>query len=230
MKAEHRKELQTNLLADKLGRLMQSLREGTWKVHPSTKAWIITAAVVAVVALLIGWRFYSSSVTKSASAEWIRIDDAASLADLEKIVEQDPTGKASRAVRFQMARIFLRRGMEHFVSTAPNARADALGDLNKAAEQYSTLADQVKDTPLLEQEALMGVAKVKEALNELDAARDAYQKLASKYPQSVNGKEAAKRLSKLENEKDKVLVAAFYKKLDELAKPPAPPPSPPKKD
>lgn len=228
MKAEHRKELQTNLLADRLGRFYQSLREGTWKVHPSTKAWIITGAVVAVVALLIGWRYYSGSVTKSTSAEWMQIDDATSLSDLEKIVEKDPKGKATRAARFQVARIYLRRGMEHFVSTAPNAREDALSDLDKAAEHYATLADQAKDTPLLEQEALLGVAKAKEARNELDAAREAYQKLASKYPQSVNGKEAAKRLEKLD--KDKEQVAAFYKKLDELAKPSLPPPTPPKKD
>jgi hypothetical protein len=226
MKAEHRKELQTNLLADRLGRFYQSLRDGTWKVHPSTKAWLITGAVVAVVALLIGWRYYSNSVTKSTSAEWMQIDDAASLSDLEKIVEKDPKGKATRAARFQVARIYLRRGMEHFVSTAPNARQDALSDLEKAAGHYATLADQAKDTPLLEQEALLGVAKSKEALNDLDAARDAYQKLASKYPQSVNGKEAAKRLKKLEDDKEE--VAAFYKKLDELAKPSVPPPTPPK--
>jgi hypothetical protein len=228
MKAEHRKELQTNLLADRLGRFYQSLRDGTWKVHPSTKAWMIAAAVVVVAALIIGWRYYSSSVTKSASAEWVRIDDATSLSDLEKIVEQDPKGKATRAARFQIARIYLRRGMEHFVSTAPNARQDALSDLDKAAGHYATLADQAKETPLLEQEALLGMAKAKEAMNDLDAARDAYQKLSSKYPQSVSGKEATKRLEKLDKEKEQ--VAAFYKKLDELAKPSAPPPAPPKKD
>jgi hypothetical protein len=229
MKAEHRKELHTNLLADRLGRLLQSLREGTWwKVHPSTKAWIITAAVVAVVALVVGWRFYSSSAKKSTSAEWAQIDDATSLVDLEKIAELEPKGTATRAARFQIARIYLRRGMEHFVSMTPNARQDALSDLEKAAGHYAALADQAKDTPLLEQEALLGVAKAKEALNELDAAREAYQKLASKYAQSVNGKEAARRLEKLE--KEKAQLAAFYNKLDDLAKPPAPPPTPPKKD
>jgi hypothetical protein len=228
MKAEHRKELHTNLLADRLGKLLQSFREGTWKVHPSTKAWIITAAIVAVAALLIGWRFYSNSVTKSTSAEWVQIDDAATLSDLEKIVEQDPIAKPTRAARFQIARIYLRRGMEHYVSTAPNARIDALSDLDKAAQTYEKLAGEVKDTPLLEQEALMGVAKAREALDLLEAARDAYQKLVDKYPKSVNGKEAAKRLEKLEKDKDQ--VSAFYKKLDELAKPSAPPPVPPKKD
>jgi tetratricopeptide (TPR) repeat protein len=219
MKAEHRKELQTNLLADRLGRIMQSLRDGTWKIHPSTKGWLIGAAVVAVVALIIGWRIYVNVSAKNTSAEWVRIDDATSLNDLEHIVEQDPNGKPTRIARFQMARIHLHKGMERFCSSAPGAREEALENLEKAAKLYDELASASKSTPILAQEALMGIAKAKEALDELDAARDAYEKLASQYPDSVNGKKAAERLKKLNDDKEKAQVDALYKKLGELAGP-----------
>ena len=165
---------------------------------------------------------YFGSVSRSRSAEWVQLDEASSLRDVEQIADKDPKGAATRAARFQLARVYLKRGMENFFSSSPDGRKEAMHDLEEAAGLYSELATESKDTPVLAQEALLGVGKAKEGLNELEAALTAYQDLAKRYPNSVNGKEAAERVKKLTENKDQ--VSAFYKELDKLAAPVAPTP------
>jgi outer membrane protein assembly factor BamD (BamD/ComL family) len=112
--------------------------------------------------------------------------------------------------------------MENFCSSSPDGRKDALRDLEEAVRLYGDLASESKETPVLAQEALMGVGKAKEALNELEAALSAYQDVVKRFPNSVSGKEAAERVKKLTENKDQ--VSTFYKDLDKLAAPVAPPP------
>jgi len=141
---------------------------------------------------------------------------------VEQIADKDSKGAATRAARFQLARVYLKRGMENFCSASTDGRKDALHNLEESAQLYGELAAESKDTPVLAQEALLGVGKAKEALNELEAALSAYQDLAKRYPDSVSGKEAAERVKRLTENKDQ--VSAFYKDLDKLAAPVAPTP------
>jgi hypothetical protein len=216
MKAEHRKELQTNALADRLGRVVQGFREGFGR--PSNTSLLIWGGIIGAIVLVVGWRVLSNMSAKSRSAEWLQLDEASSLSDLERIVGQDASSRPTRIGRYQMARVYLRRGMENFCSTAPDGRKDALKDLGEAARIYEELSRDEKDSAVLTQEALLGVGKAREALNELDAAQDAYDKVVSRYPDSVARKGAAERLKKLKENKDQ--LSAFYKRLDELAAPP----------
>jgi hypothetical protein len=221
MKAEHRKELQTNVLADRLGRLIQGFRDG-FHIHPSHTAWLIGGGILAVVVVVASVSIYRNSVARGRSAEWVQLDEASNLGDLERMAEKNGSNPATRIARFQLARVYMRRGMENFCNTSPDGRKDALKDLSEAARLYGDLAAESKDTPVLAQEAMLGVGKAKESLNELDAALAAYEDLVKRYPQSVNGKEAAERAKKLKENKDQ--VSALYKKLDELAAPVAPTP------
>jgi len=220
MKAEHRKELQTNALADRLGRIVQGFKEG-FHDRPSNKTMLVLGGIVAAIALIAVWRITSNARARAVSAEWLQLDEASNFADLEKIAEKKSDNEPARIARFQMARVHLRRGMENFCSTSPDGRADALKDLNEAARLYGELSGEAKDNPLLTQEALLGIGKAKEALGELDVALAAYEQLGSRYPDSVSGKEAAERAKKLKDNKEQ--VSAFYKKLGELAGPAAPP-------
>jgi hypothetical protein len=225
MKAEHRKELQTNALADRLGRLMHGFRHG-FEIHPSQKAWLVGGGIVAAIALGVGVWMYFGWVSRTKSVEWIQLDEASSLRDVEQIADKNPNGAASRAARFQLARVYLKRGMENFCSSSPDGRKEAMHDLEEAGRLYGELASESKDTPVLAQEALLGVGKAKEASNELEAALSAYQDLAKRYPNSVSGKEAAERVKKLTENKDQ--VSAFYQELDKLANPPPVAPTPKK--
>jgi hypothetical protein len=219
MKAEHRKELQTNALADYLGRIIVGFREG-FKFKPSHTMTIVLVAVVAVVVVLVVVWWYRGSVNRERSADWIRLDDVSSVKELERLAGKSSDDAPTRIARFQLARVYMRRGMENFCSTSGDGRKDALENLSQAARLYGDLAKESKDNPVLVQEALLGVGKAKEALNELDDALTAYEDLAKRYPNTVNGKEAAQRVQILTDNKNQ--VDAFYKELDKLASPIAP--------
>jgi tetratricopeptide (TPR) repeat protein len=210
MKAEHRKELQTNTLADHLGRLLQNLRAK--RLPGSLTIWVF---IVLALALVVGWRIYSKLSFERHSEEWLKLDQASTLDDLKRLAEQNAGSVPTRIVRFQLARVQLRQGMEYFCSASRHE--DAVKDLESAGKLYAELAEESKDNPILAQEAMLGVAKARESLGDLSGAREWYQKLAEKYPDSVNGKQAAERLKKLDE--DGQQMEAFYKKLDSLVSP-----------
>src|SRR5262245_62095660 len=71
MKAEHRKELHTNLLADRMGKLLQSVKAG-----PTSNSWVIWLGLGLVVLTVFVWRVYSSRSLESRSDLWVKIDEA----------------------------------------------------------------------------------------------------------------------------------------------------------
>jgi hypothetical protein len=206
MKAEHRKELHTNLLADSLGRFIQGI-----KSRPSPTA--ITIGALLGLAILVGggWWLYDRYAGEKRSNEWVEIDAADSVDSLQHIVDEHKGGMPNRIARFDIARAKLRHGLENYCD--PGERDAALADLASAADDYATLAEESKDTPILVQEALLGIGTAKEALNDLEGARSVYQQLVERYKDSVNGKSAAERLKTMD---DKGTVK-FYSQLEELA-------------
>jgi len=215
MKAEHRKELQTNALADSLGRIVQGFKGGV-KSRPTNRTLAIWGAVLLAVGLFFGWRYYSKSSDQKLSSAWLKVDEAASVDDLLKIAEAEGSPQPTRIARFKLARVYMRRGLADFCK--PESRENALNDLKEAEKLYDKLAEESKEMPILVQEALLGVGKARESLNDLDGAREAYGKLAKNYPDSVNGKAAAARLETLD--KDGKKISELNKKLDEMAAPP----------
>lgn len=207
MKAEHRKELRTNYLADHVGRLLHNL-----KAKPSTTTTIFWAAVVLVIGGIIGWRYISKSNLEDTSHQWVQLDEAASLEQLRDLAQASKGTPAGRAVRFQIARVLLSRGLGRFAS--PTTRDDARNEVEEAGKQYAELADEAKDTPLLAQEALTGAAKARESLGDLEGARTYYQRLVEKYKDSAAGKAAKERLDKIDQGDQ---VGKFYGTLDQLA-------------
>src|SRR5437899_1174883 len=89
MKAEHRKELQTNTLADHIGRWIQGLRHGM-KAKPAPSTLVVMIFVFLALVVFVGWRYYSSSQQRKRSHLWLELDEARSLADVEEIAEKNP--------------------------------------------------------------------------------------------------------------------------------------------
>jgi hypothetical protein len=81
MKAEHRKELQTNTLADWLGRTIQRLKEG-----PSRPFLYFLGLVALVVVLFLAWGYFSRSSEETTSARWLEWDGALTVEDLEEFI------------------------------------------------------------------------------------------------------------------------------------------------
>jgi hypothetical protein len=65
------------------------------------------------------------------------------------------------------------------------------------------------------QEALMGSAKVRESLGDIDGAASAYAKLAKDFPRSALGKEAEERAKQIGDNGEQ--IKKFYTELNNLA-------------
>lgn len=191
MKAEHRKELATNTLADRLGHVIQSFKEG-----PSRNATIYGTIVIVALLLVVVYRWVSTNATATDSARWVSLDQITSREDLEKFADNNLDTEQGRLARFGLARIDLQDGLRDLGSQL--TRSEALKRLRRAAESYEKLAGESGNTALLSQEALLNAAKARESLGEYDQAKDLYSRLARDFPQSLKGKDAGEQVKILE--------------------------------
>ena len=204
MKAEHRKELQTNVLADTLGRALRGVKQ-----RPSRNTVLVASLVLLAVVLFAVWRYFSTSAAESDSDHWVQLDSLATPEQLEKFTENKDLQDTAqgRLANFKLARLKLNQGLRDLGSL----RIRALEDIRKAAQTYEKLAADSGTPPLLQQEALLGAAKAHEALAEtgganasaeLNAAKERYRKLKDGHPDSTLGQDAAKQLERLEGSKE----------------------------
>jgi hypothetical protein len=191
MKAEHRKELETNKLADKIGGIIQSFKEG-----PSRNATIYGSLVVVAVVLFVVYRWVAENAKATDSGRWLRLLQASSRDDLNSLLKETADTEQGRLDRIQSARLDYEYGQTNLGSVV--TRAKAVESLRHAAESYEKLAGETAATPLLAQECLLNAAKAREGLGELDQAKRLYERLARDYPQSLKGKDAAAQVKKLE--------------------------------
>jgi hypothetical protein len=218
MKAEHRHQLHTNILADRVGRLFQGMKSA-----PKSTSALVWVLVLLSFGTLAIWRYWSHASEANSSALWTEVDVAthdprAGLRDLQNIGNQNPGTIPGRTADFELARLSLQNGLD----TITEFKNDqAIDSIKRALRLYKTLAKQCADSPLLAQEALMGVAKAKESLigvtpdegeddyGTLDQALEAYQNLASKYPKGLLGEEASRRMQKIEEQRPE--IEKFYR-------------------
>lgn len=221
MKAEHRKELQTNILADTIGHLLRSSKEGM-----SRGVLLILGLVALAVVVYLGWLYFSRVGVENRSAMWLKVDqgdrklDTAAdvgqlqevLKDLELTAGEKPDAVPSRVMRFACARTQLRLGLGGLCSKEERDRAKQR--VQQAGDLYAGLADVSQDTPILHQEALLGAAQAQESLGQVQEALEGYHKLDQLYPNSVAGQEARTRIKKLESSEKH--VADFYAAMNNL--------------
>jgi hypothetical protein len=220
MKAEHRKELGTNVLADYLGNVLQHAKEA-----PSRKVLIVVGVVVAVVLVGVSfWWFSSRSKANDARrwGEWNQLTQESNFsvdqADLDKLDKEYPgtdtetrkrmfewnkfeagnqhTSQA-RLARFQQARLLLHSTPEKLGN--PDTVGDAKATIAKARDIYVKLIDESSDVPALAQEALFNAAKASEDIGEFDRARQLYEKLKKDHGKSMYIPAAEKALARLNN-------------------------------
>jgi len=236
MRAEHRHELQTNLLADRLGRLFQSVKSP--RKSGARLGWVF--AILVVVTIVV-WQIYASTTQSEHAKLWVRLDNAVhdlrgGTTGLETVAREGEGTFAARAARFDQARMKFEEAQSPF---SVFQRAEGAKSLEEARNIYKELVDQCADQPVLAQEALMGVAKADESLigittpkdveRDLDKAIGSYRMLAGRFPDSVLGKEAQAKISELEGKKSQVVK--FYSELGQTTSignvPPPPPPAEP---
>jgi hypothetical protein len=231
MKAEERKHLKENELAERLGRLWRALASG------STINSIIWGVILCGLAVLIGWRYYSNATFQTRSEEWTAVERADRTTDLEKIINDHPGTVVARTARFHLNRYLMDQALAHIANPTSAERLKAANSLEEIRNSYLELSKASIGEPELIQETLMQVAKADEVLaavpkegsaitprESLDTAQKAYEELATRYPDSFLGKRAAARAQDLDDHKTQ--IRAFYDGLMEVhAAPPAAPPA-----
>jgi hypothetical protein len=230
MKAEHRKELQTNTLADMLGRGVRNVRA------TSGVPWLRVGLVFLVLAG-VGVFFWLKTNRARANAElWVDLDAGtftlSSKGGTLNMLSSDEYKDTNqgKAARFQIAfQMVWEYGIKNVGANAQAAR----GGIAYGRKQYEELIKDCKGDPILEPEALYGYAAATEALAcfrgekdedqsklALDEAVKLYQELAkhSDYSKSAYGQLAARRAALLSEPAEFARILKFYNEFSVRSK------------
>jgi hypothetical protein len=216
MKAEHRKELETNTLADKMGHAMQRVKSGR-------RSTLFITILVGAVLVIGGWFWYKSvtSSTQETSNEWLQLDDGGQK-NIGSLSTKDTN--AGKAAKLQFAWIAY---WEFGVKKIGTDQRGALEAINLAGKAYQSLAKECADEnpPIYAPQAFLGIGVVEEtkAVQErgaLDKAKSAYLEVIEKFSKIIDGKEtnteaafAKGRLDVLKDKKGRAELEAVYDDL-----------------
>jgi tetratricopeptide (TPR) repeat protein len=195
MKTERRHELQTNVLADWLGTKLET-------AHEYTKA--IVASLLAVVVIVGALVFMSKRTEHKQSVAWEQYFDATLTGATEKlgiVADKYPDTLAGQWARLSLGDSELGQGTEQLFED----RTLAKGTLERAIESYTRARERTGDVEILERSTI-GLARVHESLSQLSEARQEYQQLLAKWPNSIYATEAKQRLDDI----DKLSTKEFY--------------------
>lgn len=218
MKAEHRKELETNILADSMGRAISGIK------HPHRPNRLNVLLIVAFCVVLLAFVIYSywtAAARAENSERWRLFDDGAYQA-LDKLIKEGES-KASKAARLQRNwMIFWEEGFKQ-LGTFERAtlRAQILGQLDALGSDYRKFSDECSGDPVFEPEALYFVGVIEETMalqsrDRLDRAQKAFENVVEKHPDSAFGKAAAERVKALKNERTRTELVNFYGELQQV--------------
>lgn len=232
MKAEERKHLKENAFQAWIGRAWKSITSG------STGNTIIWSVILIGLVGIIGWRYYSNAAFLARSAAWSALDNATTIDALKAIIAENKNSTVGRVARYHLARFQAQDSLNRLAGPNLPERVAAADELQSARDAYRELSKDGGVEPTLTQEAMMNVAKAEETLSgvpkadsdtemrgSLSQAVQQYQELASKYPNSFLGGQAAARAKQIEDHRTQ--IEAFYIALAKEHGKPAPPPPPP---
>jgi hypothetical protein len=208
MKAEHRKELQTNALADRVGRFIQRARQGPSRGFVTT---VLLVLVVVGAVFFFLWRRSSRIATDS------RLWTEFLTGHLGELRKQDPGTIQARGADVQEA---WGRLYDLGIKNLMGSPLRALQEIKKAKKLYEGLKPDVKDDPVLGPEVYYAIAVAEETLaaeddpeQHLKRAAKLYQDVAKEYPDSAHGKKAKERARLLKDPEESRRIASFYEGL-----------------
>jgi hypothetical protein len=213
MKAEHRKELVTNSLAQTLGQTIQGLKEG-----PSRRTVLVLVVIGLALILYFAWHYFSASSEAADSELWVRWDNLVSPGQVDAMLKENDVADTpqGRLARFLAARSALQEGLRELGQPSGKSQEN----LKKAADLYGKLAGETGRNPLLHQEALLCAAQAHESLGQYDEAKRLYGQLAQQYPDTPRGKDAKQQVDRLSNKDNEEDLNDLKNRL--LASPSAP--------
>lgn len=217
MKAEHRKELETNVLADRLGRMVTNLKQGPQR---GVTVYVVLGVLVAALAFIVV-RWYRVTKTETTEA-WVAFalggayDPLGMGPEGRLLRENHPETKPGIAQRFVLAaHILWEEGIKKLGTTDQKG---ALEKIDLAQKVYELLKTDAAGDPLLEPEAMYALAQIEECRaiedrDKLESAKELYEELAKAHPNSPYGQLAQKRAEVLSDRARRDEVADVYVEL-----------------
>jgi hypothetical protein len=227
MKTERRHELQTNILADWLGKQIEAIRP-YWQII----AGVLIGAIVIVIVIVV-----MSTPAQQDSGPWTSLFIASTPEELENVVIQNTGQPPAWWAKLERADLRLEAGLRYLRDDKPRARSL----LDEALNDYLEVAEKA-DAPSQVHRAHWGAAKVHESLaaalpddndlkkhqaKNLIEAAEQYRILVEKAKDADGepngfGREAKRCLERLVNDEGKLRTSitgmyyelATYKPLD----------------
>ncbi len=188
MKAEQRKELETNTLADKMGHAMQKAKAASRR----TVMMYASIGTAILVIIFLVYRYYDSAKAERSEA-WLELHDG-QRGLLEKVATKD--NAAGKAARLQIAWFIY---WEQGVKLLGFNQEAGIKSLETAVAEYKDIQKLCEDDPIYEPQAMLGRAVAEECLtikdaSSLDRAKKSYEELYAKYEKSAEGRYAKERI------------------------------------
>jgi len=193
MKSERRHELQHNALLDWLTQTGET-------VKPHLTA--ILLGVVVALAAFLGYRWISTESANKEATAWDSVFMAMGQGDtarLDQTVEDYPSTTAAEWAAVVAADLQLSAGCQDLFTT----KATAGDQFQKAYEKYTDVL-RISREPVVRERATYGLARTCEARagtrqskEDLEQAREEYQKVVDQWPDGAYAKAAAARLNAL---------------------------------
>ncbi|MER3414767.1 MAG: hypothetical protein C4297_00940 [Gemmataceae bacterium] len=193
MKAEVRKELETNVLADRLGLFIDRVKRNRLSLGS-------IAAVV--LALAVVWWWWTSRIATAVTQGWLvyvaictsTFEENKAAEELNQLAQQYPYRGLTRLVELSEADLLYRAAVETALDTSPQ---EAKERFRKASQIYEALVQKAKGAPELTTRALLGAARCQEWLGEVERAKFFYEEVVRLFPDSPQAGEAKNALNRL---------------------------------
>jgi hypothetical protein len=208
MKAEHRKELETNLLADRMGNLIQRVKGGPKKRGIIYLFGILLAGLIGFVAYNI-WKGDPELVAR----RWIALDRG----EWNMLASDQENNNTKKAALFHYAHT---RVWDIGVQRLAAAPAEAMARIDEAAELYENLKKMCEGESEWEAEASYALAVIEETravidIKKLTSAKSKYEEVATTYSTTIAGKWAANRKKELSEKDNFANLTKFYSELND---------------
>lgn len=224
MKAEQRKEIETNSLV---------LAVQRWRKHASGRTlYYLIGTVALVIAVILVWNYFSGESKRARDAILLQLANADTPEKLREGMEAHRGTIYGSLFKLQLARhLLLNEGLPRLGTDSTTTRNQAASAVEEARKYFLELTAELKekDEPALVQEAWLGAAQAEEALVGLPAADaksdsrgnvdrviEYYEKAAAIFPETEFSKRYKARAGKLKATKDQFVAdqKAFYKERE----------------
>jgi hypothetical protein len=224
MKAEKRKEIETNSLVLAVQRLRK---------HTSGRTlYYLIGTVALIIGVILVWNYFAAESRHARDAILLQLASADTPDKLKEGMEAHRGTIYGSLFKLQLARhLLLNEGLPRLGTDSGETRTRAAAAVEQARTYFLELTGELKekDEPALVQEAWLGAAHAEEALvglpaadgksdsrGNVDKAIEYYEKAAAIFPDTEFSKRYKARAEKLTATKDQFVAdqKAFYKERE----------------